>query len=85
MNINAVDEWPDRTAVYTTIDQELRTHAGIDVHQRKTQLWNRTGVTLARSEIKASAARVVNPTAIVWRKDLNSFRMICMIGFSAPR
>ena len=33
-DINAVAEWPDSTAVYTTIDQELRTHAGIDVHQK---------------------------------------------------
>ena len=48
-DIYAVDERPDRTeAVYTAIEQELRTHTGV---QGKTQVWNKAGVTPAGSEI----------------------------------
>ena len=70
-DIYAVDERPDRTeAVHTAIEQELRTHTGIEVHQVETQLWNKAGVTPAGSEILTAAAKVANPTAIVWRGDL---------------
>ena len=38
-DIYAVDERPDRTeAVHTAIEQELRFHTGIEVHQWKTQM-----------------------------------------------
>ena len=65
---NAVDERPE--AVYTAIDQELRIHTGIEVHQGKTQLWNKAGVIPTGSERLTAAARVADPTATVWRGDL---------------
>ena len=69
-DIYAVDERPDRTeAVHTAIEQELRIHTGIEVHQGKTQIWNKAGVTPTGSERLTAAARVADPTAIVWRGD----------------
>ena len=70
-DIYAVDERPDRTeAVYTAIEQELRFHTGIEVHQGKTQIWNKAGVIPTGSERLTAVARVADPTAIVWRGDL---------------
>ena len=56
--------------MYTAIEQELRTHTGIEVHQGKTQLWSKAGVTPAGSELLTAVGRVATPTAIVWRGDL---------------
>ena len=70
-DIYAVDERQDRTeAVYTAMEQELRFHTGIEVHQGKTQIWNKAGVTPTGSERLTAVARVADPTAIVWRGDL---------------
>ena len=69
-DIYAVGERPGRTAAaYTAIQEEMRTHTGIEVHQGKTQLWNRAGVTPAGSAALTAAARVADPSAIVWRGD----------------
>ena len=39
------------------------------MHQGKTQLWNRAGVAPAGSAALTAAARVADPSAIVWRGD----------------
>ena len=69
-DIYAVGDRPERSgAAYTAIQEELRTHTGIEVHQGKTQLWNRAGVAPAGSAALTAAARVADPSAIVWRGD----------------
>ena len=49
--------------------QELRRHAHIDVHQGKTQVWNRLGVTPRGIEELVRVARLEKPDAIVWKGD----------------
>ena len=40
------------------------------MHQEKTQIWNKAGVTPTGSERLTAVARLADPTAIVWRGDL---------------
>ena len=54
---------------FSMTQEELRTHTGIEVHQGKTQLWNRAGVALAGSAALTAAARLADPSAIMWRGD----------------
>ena len=69
-HIYAVGDRPERSgAAYTAIQEELWTHTGIEVHQGKTQLWNRAGVAPAGSAALTAAARVADPSAVVWRGD----------------
>ena len=70
-DIYAVGDRPERSgAAHTAIQEELRTHTGIEVHQGKTQLWNRAGVAApAGSAALTAAAQVADPSAIVWRGD----------------
>ena len=56
---------PDRTqAIPQSLDREMWDH-GIRLHQGKTQLWNRGGVS---PELMA-AARRSDPSAVVWKGD----------------
>ena len=58
MTSNAVGDRPEGSgAAYTAIQEELRTHTGIEVHQGKTQLWNRVGVAPAGSAALTVAVR----------------------------
>ena len=45
--------------VHTSLEREMWDHAKIQLHQGKTQLWNRGGV----------AARELDPSAVVWKGD----------------
>ena len=55
--------------VYTSLQQELWRHSRIEVHQGKTQLWNRDGVMPSGCEAMTIAARAPDENAIVWRGD----------------
>ena len=56
---------PDRVAdVHASLQAEFWHHARMQVHQGKTQLWNRDGVTP-----RGIAARIEDEDAIVWRGD----------------
>ena len=57
--------------VEVVLRQELRRNAHIDVHQGKTQVWNRLGVTSQSIEELVRVARVEKPDAIVWKGDLS--------------
>ena len=71
-DIYAVGDRPRHTAAaYTAIQEELRTHTGIEVHQGKTQLWNRAGNTPVGCAALTATARVADLSAIVWRGDLH--------------
>ena len=59
-DIHAVGDRPERSGAVCT---------GIEVHQGKTQLWNRAGVAPASSATLTAATRVADPSAIVWRGD----------------
>ena len=62
---------PDRVAdVLTILAQELQRHAHINLHQGKTQVWNRGGEVREGIEAITRAARAVKPDAIVWRGDM---------------
>ena len=56
-------------AVVTIIDEELARHAQVSTHHKKTQVWNRGGVTPPGVEELTRLARVVKPEAVVWRGD----------------
>ena len=61
---------PDRVAdVHASLQAELWRHARIQVHQGKTQLWYRDGVTPRGTEALTAAARIEDEDAIVWRGD----------------
>ena len=56
VDIYAVGDRPERSgAACTAIQEELRTHTGVEVHQGKTQLWNRAGVAPAGSAALTAA------------------------------
>ena len=52
-----------------TPQEELSHHSVIRVHHGKIRLWNKGSVEPAGVEALIAAARVSNPTAIVWRGD----------------
>ena len=59
---------PDRVAdVLAILAQDLQRHAHIDLHQGKTQVWNRGGEVPEGIEAITRAARAVKPGALVWR------------------
>ena len=61
---------PDRVAdVHASLQAELWRHARTQVHQGRTQLWNRDGVTPRGTEVLTVAARIEDEDAIVWRGD----------------
>ena len=61
---------PDRVAdVHASLQAELWRHARIQVHQGKTQVWNRDGVMPRGTEALTAAARTEDEDAIVWRGD----------------
>ena len=61
---------PDRCgAVFTILQQELQSHAEIQLHHGKTQVWNRGGVVPSGIEELTRMARRVKPEAVVWRGD----------------
>ena len=71
---------PDRVvAVEAILREELKRHAHIDVHEGKTQVWNRGGVAPRGIEELVRVARLVKPDAIVWKGDpsLNSQGYAC--------
>ena len=60
----------DRVAdVYASLQAEIWRHARIQVHQGKTQLWNRDGVMPHGTAALTAAARIEDEDAIVWRGD----------------
>ena len=59
---------PERVAVvHGALREELWRHAGIRVHNGKTQLWNRSGRRPAGADEMEAEARQVDPLARVWR------------------
>ena len=62
---------PNRSVTVFTADQEELQRVGIEVHDGKTQLWNRSGVVPTGTEALTEAARISDPDAIVWRGDVS--------------
>ena len=54
---------------YASLQHELWRHSRIEVHQGKTQLWNKDGVMPSGCEAMTIAARAQDENAIVWRGD----------------
>ena len=53
--------------VITLLENALWQRAGISIHQGKTKIWNRAGVEPPGCQILERLARVVDPSAHVWR------------------
>ena len=61
---------PERVSdIHNMLQRELWIHSRIQVHQGKTQLWNRGGVEPRGWELLAANAVRSDPDAIVWRGD----------------
>ena len=61
---------PERVSdVHVALQEELWAHSRIQVHQRKTQLWNRLGSPPSGWQALTAAARISDPEAVVWRGD----------------
>ena len=59
---------PERVGdLYAALQDALRRHAGIQIHCRKTQVWNRASVRPRACDVLERVAQAVNPTARVWR------------------
>ena len=58
-----------RRKVEVVIREELRRHAHVDVHQGKTQVWNRGGLAPDGIEELTRVAKLVKPDAVVWKGD----------------
>ena len=55
--------------VHTSLEREMWDHAKIQLHQGKTQLWNRGSVAPQGWETLTAAARELDPSAVVWKGD----------------
>ena len=63
---------PERVVtIHTQLRAKLWNHARIQIHQGKTQVWNRGQVEPANIDVLQFAARTVDPEAIVWRGSAN--------------
>ena len=51
------------------VDEELLSHAHIQLHHGKTQVWNRAGLEPDGIGALTRVARAVKPDAVVWRGD----------------
>ena len=61
---------PDRVLpIFQALEIELWVHSRIQIHQGKTQLWNKGGVPPLGWETLAAHAWGSDPDAIVWRGD----------------
>ena len=61
---------PERVSdVHVALQEELWAHSRIQVHQGKTQLWNRLGSPPSGWQALTAAARISDPEAVVWRGD----------------
>ena len=61
---------PERVSdIHNMLQRELWIHSRIQVHQGKTQLWNRGGVEPRGWELLAATAVRSDPDAIVWKGD----------------
>ena len=57
--------------VFSILRAELWQHAKIQIHQGKTQVWNRGSTAPENIDVLQQAARMVDPDAVVWRGDEN--------------
>ena len=55
--------------VYANLQQELWRHAGIQIHQGKTKVWNQGGIVQIGVERLEVEARRIDPDATVWRRN----------------
>ena len=61
---------PDRVEdIHQSMEREMWDHARIQLHQGKTQLWNRGGTAPQGWETMTAVARVDDPTAVLWKGD----------------
>ena len=61
---------PERVVdIHNILRGQLWHHARIQVHQGKTQVWNRGSVEPTHMEALQHAARALDPDAVVWRGD----------------
>ena len=66
---------PERVGeVNLVLEQQLRVHTGINIHQGKTKLWNAVGCKPALADTLTAAAQQRIPDAIVWRGIAICFR-----------
>ena len=55
--------------VHRVLQEELWVHSRIQVHHGKTQVWKRARVPPTGLDAMTAAARIADPTTIVWRGD----------------
>ena len=61
---------PDRVAaIHQLLEREMWDRARIQLHQGKTQFWNRGGSSPHGWEAMTAVARVGDPTAVLWKGD----------------
>ena len=61
---------PDRVVpIHALLRAQLWHHARIQIHQGKTQVWNRGGVEPANIQFLQQDALIADPDAVVWRGD----------------
>ena len=60
---------PDRVAAIHQLLGEMWDRARIQLHQGKTQFWNRGGTSPRGWEAMTAVARVGDPTAVLWKGD----------------
>ena len=61
---------PDRVVpIFNLLRRELWTHARIQIHLGKTQIWNQAGVEPAGCDVLTMDARRNDPDAVVWKGD----------------
>ena len=60
---------PELVETVDNIAAELWAHAQIQVHEGKTQVWNRAGKELAGMHELTIKARRIDPDAVVWKGD----------------
>ena len=53
--------------VFAALQESLNVHAGTQINEGKTQIWNKAGVRPEVCNVLERAARIPNPRTTVWR------------------
>ena len=64
------ENWAERIGeIYWVLEEQMKVHTGISIHQGKTKHWNAAGCKPSLADTLTVAAQRRIPDAVVWRGD----------------
>ena len=71
-DVYVVSELERTCELHNILRQDLWDHSRIQIHARKTQMWNRGGHVLTDHDVMLAAVRIEDPEAQIWFGDLQA-------------